>query len=313
MAADGFWVMMGIGFQILLRALTALRMRAIAHAQNLNMSTLTMMRIVFSSTFYSIFAPGSLAGGAVTFVKYLQHGAKPISAMANLYANKFIELLVVTLSAPLFWLMDKGFSFPWVLGYICMMVIGILMAFAIFLGRYGSLQWLATKINSHGQSLMRRKLAAVWIQIRQVGQVSKGILFSLVASYLMNILFVALSILCYAKALSIEVGLLPILWIYAIIFILRILPISISNIGVREASMVVLFAPYGVAATEATAWSLLMYSGLLFCGFIGLLIEAEFFWLRKKPPTKLESKGDPASQVLSQEKKRGGSDEPKSD
>ena len=46
--------------------------------------------------------------------------------------------------------------------------------------------------------------------------------------------------------------------------------------------MIVLLAPYGVLMTEATAWSVLMYSGPLVCALIGLTLEAEHFWLSRK-------------------------------
>jgi drug/metabolite transporter (DMT)-like permease len=69
------------------------------------------------------------------------------------------------------------------------------------------------------------------------------------------------------------------------------LPISVSNVGVREAGMIMLMVPYGVSMTEATTWSVLIYSGPLSCALIGLLLEAEHLWLRKKSVASVDSAG----------------------
>ena len=73
------WVVMGILLSILLKVLTAFKMQMIANTQGLNTNSLMMMRILFTSTFYSLLAPGALAGGAVTYLKYRQQGVEPIA------------------------------------------------------------------------------------------------------------------------------------------------------------------------------------------------------------------------------------------
>ena len=167
LAADLVWVVAGIVLMILLRVVTALRMQVIAKSQGLDTSTLMMMRIVFSSTFYNILAPGALAGGAVTYLKYRQQGIEPIAAMTNIYANKSIEVLVVLLSAPLFWLIDKDFNPCLIVGYALAMVVGFGFAFALFFGRFGNLRWLESIINRFGQSVVHRGL--YWRCLNRLG------------------------------------------------------------------------------------------------------------------------------------------------
>jgi uncharacterized protein (TIRG00374 family) len=280
--ANPLWVIAGVFLQILLRILNAFRMQAIANAQHLDTGYQTMMRIVFTSTFYNLLVPGALAGGVVTYVKYRQQGVKSMGAVANIYANKSLEVIIVSLSAPLFWLIDKGFSLHLIVAYGLTMVIGFCCGFALLFGRFGNLQWLESKIKNHGQSVVHRKLAALFRQVMQIGQISNRAIVALIAYSSVFFLFAALAIICFGHALDHEIGLLPILWIYPVIYLLGMLPISISNIGVREVSMLMLLAPYGVATTDAIAWSFLMYSGPLSCALIGLILEAENFWLRKR-------------------------------
>jgi hypothetical protein len=72
--------------------------------------------------------------------------------------------------------------------------------------------------------------------------------------------------------------------------------------------MIMLLAPYGVSMTEATTWSILMYSGPLSCAMIGLLMEAEHLWLRKNTVAVIDST---ERQVVVQNKKvsQGDSDD----
>lgn len=296
LVADPVWVFAGTVLLVLLRVLTSIRMQVIANTQGLNTNSLMMMRIVFTSTFYNLLAPGALAGGAVTYLKYRQQSVESIAAMANIYANKSIQLLVVLLSAPLFWLIDKNFNPSIITGYALVMVIGFGFAFALFFGRFGNLRWL----DSHGQSVVHRALMELCRQIGKIGQISHMTIFYLVILSAMHSLFAALGILCFGEALDIELGLVSILWIYSVVYLLGILPISVSNIGVREASMIMLMSPYGVSMTEATAWSVLMYSGTLSCALIGMLFEAEHLWLRKKSDAVVDSTGH---QLLEHNKK----------
>jgi hypothetical protein len=306
--ADPVWVIVGIALLILLRVLTAFKMQVIANTQGLDTSSLMMMRIVFTSAFYNILAPGALAGGAVTYLKYRQQGIEPIAAMANIYANKAIQLLVVILSAPLFWLIDKNFSLYLVAGYTVVMVVGFGLIFGLFFGRFGNLRWLAAKIANHGQSMVHRALMALCQQVGKIGQLSHRTLFFLIVFSAMHTLFAALAMLCFGNALSAEFDLIPVLWIYSAIYLLSLLPISVSNIGIREASMIMLMLPYGVSMTDATAWSVLMYSGPLSCALIGMLLEAEYLWLRKRS---VAGNGSSTHRLVSQKGKisQGESDE----
>jgi len=291
LTADLVWVVVGVVLLILLRVLTALRMQLIATTQGLDTSSLMMMHIVFTSTFYNILAPGALAGGAVTYLKYRQQGVEPFAAMANIYANKSIQLLVVLLSAPLFWLMDKDYNPYFITGYALVMVMGFGLAFDLFFGRLGNLRWLESKISNHGQSVVHRALTALCRQVGKIGRLSLRTIFVLVIYSAMHSLFAALAILCFGKALDVELGIVSILWINSVVYLLGMLPISVSNVGVREAGMIMLMVPYGVSMTEATTWSVLIYSGPLSCALIGLLLEAEHLWLRKKSVASVDSAG----------------------
>lgn len=302
LVANPLWVIAGVLLQILLRVLSALRMQAIAIAQGVDATLSMMMRILFTSAFYNILSPGALAGGAVTYVKYRQEGVRPAPAVANIYANKLIEILVVVLPAPLFWLIDQGFNLYLILACGVVVVMVLWQSLAFFFGRPGNLQWLESKINRHGVTSLHRALAALCRQIEKIGQISHQMTLVLLLYSALYALLAALAILCFGYALNFEVGLVAILWVYPVIYLLALLPVSISNIGVREVTMILLLASYGVTATEAVAWSVLIYCGPLSCALIGLAIEATHLWRRTEESRQIA----PARQETSQQHKQKG-------
>jgi uncharacterized membrane protein YbhN (UPF0104 family) len=70
-------------------------------------------------------------------------------------------------------------------------------------------------------------------------------------------------------------SLATIAWTRAAAVLIAVLPISISGLGVREGAMVVLLAPYGIAAADALAYALLAFATtILAVGLLGSLLEA---------------------------------------
>lgn len=275
--AKPFWIVVGILLQICLRIITALRMQAIANAQAIDTKSFAMVRIVFASTLYNLLAPGAVAGGAVTFLKYRQEGICTVPAVANIYANKVIEILVIALFSPLFWLIDQGFSASVIGAYGFAMCAAFSAAWGMVFGRQRTLLWLTARLRRYGPPGISPGLVNLSQQIALVGQSSTQTLAGLVGSSVMYGFVAALALACYGMALDLQIELVQALWVFSVIYLAAILPISISNLGVREAAMIFLLAPYAIAPAEAIAWSALMYAGPLSCALIGAMLDARYY------------------------------------
>ncbi|HWN06821.1 MAG TPA: hypothetical protein VNO53_06625, partial [Steroidobacteraceae bacterium] len=81
----------------------------------------------------------------------------------------------------------------------------------------------------------------------------------------------------FATACGIQLSFANIGWMHAVVAVLVLLPISFAGLGVREGTLVLLGARYGVAAPLALSWSLLLFAGMLFVAAIGACIEAWSF------------------------------------
>ena len=72
----------------------------------------------------------------------------------------------------------------------------------------------------------------------------------------------------YCSSLGLPVGYLEIAAISALCSLIAALPISIAGAGTRDAALIAILAPLGIAPAEAVALSALMLSNVLFVGAV---------------------------------------------
>jgi hypothetical protein len=82
-----------------------------------------------------------------------------------------------------------------------------------------------------------------------------------------------LSFLCAAYALELNVPVLTLVWTVALLRITRQLPLTISNIGVREGVLILALAPFGVSAAQAVALGLIALSKQIAIALIGFAYQ----------------------------------------
>jgi len=77
----------------------------------------------------------------------------------------------------------------------------------------------------------------------------------------------------YSRAAGISVPLMAFIWQASVVFVLAKLPISIANCGVREFTLIGFLSLYGVDATTAVFFSLLVFSNALLMAGIGIFYQ----------------------------------------
>lgn len=78
-----------------------------------------------------------------------------------------------------------------------------------------------------------------------------------------------LSIFFAAQAVDVTVPISAFFWVSMFLFISRLLPITVGNLGVREGILVFSFGVYGVDPATAILMGLLMFSSVFFVAIIG--------------------------------------------
>lgn len=82
-----------------------------------------------------------------------------------------------------------------------------------------------------------------------------------------------LSFLCAVYALEVDVPVLTLIWTVALLRITRQLPLTISNLGIREGILILVLAPYGVSAAQAVALGLIALSKQMAIAVIGFVYQ----------------------------------------
>jgi uncharacterized membrane protein YbhN (UPF0104 family) len=78
-----------------------------------------------------------------------------------------------------------------------------------------------------------------------------------------------------AVASSIELSLPPaaLVWIGSMVYLIQLIPVSVSGLGVREGALVLLMPFYGVTPVEALTFSLIIFGYTVFVGLLGGVLE----------------------------------------
>ncbi|WP_344808362.1 lysylphosphatidylglycerol synthase transmembrane domain-containing protein [Allohahella marinimesophila] len=278
------WLWAALFLQVLIRVITAARMQLLAHFQRLSLSFWVMLRIVLATAFYGLFLPGGIAGGAVTFVKYRQYGAGGAAALTNVVVNKAIAALTIGFLTCTAWLADfvrsQDATSPALNSLIALLSLLTLLLLPFLLKTGINAFGLAPRLqhryaNGHGR--FSRAAGALLSQMQILNDLGWRQTFVLIFAGCAAHVIGAAGMLFFGLALGLSIDLISVMWIYGMVFLLALLPISFANVGVREASMILLLAPFGIGAAEATAWSVLMYSGPLAAALAGALLEATAF------------------------------------
>jgi len=78
---------------------------------------------------------------------------------------------------------------------------------------------------------------------------------------------------CVARALGMNVPLGHFFWIVAIVSIVQMLPVTLAGVGLREGALVYLLKYEGVAASQAFAFSLAIFSVMVILSLTGGLLD----------------------------------------
>ncbi len=85
-----------------------------------------------------------------------------------------------------------------------------------------------------------------------------------------------------ARAASIAVPVVVLVWIFAAICVLGRVPISVANLGVREVTLVGLLGIYGVEKSQALLMSMIIFSALILMAVIGAMYQISWAVSSKK-------------------------------
>ena len=212
-----------------------------------------LVSLYFIGSFFNHLLPGLIGGDAVKAYYLYRDTGRGSSAVASVFMDRYVGfaglMLVGLIAFPFGFGYFKGSYIEWVLPLIVLLfVAGSFLVFGLKIGRNfkhlsGFYEYFAV-YRERKAVLMKTLLLSVAIQT--------VIIFAVYA---------------LGRGLGVKMPLLPLFIFIPVIWTIATIPISISGLGVREASFVLLFGFLGISPVQATAvsfaWFLSVATGSL--------------------------------------------------
>jgi glycosyltransferase 2 family protein len=227
-----------------------------------------------------IFLGTTTPGQAGDLVKawYLRDRGAPLApALLSVVLDRLFDLLVMAVFATLgiFALGQLLPSRELQTALVIAMGVGLTALTIVLIGR-GPRQWLLTGPVAQLMPRRLREALARWSEQLATLSLKPGLLLAVSAASLMSAAFTFYRLWLLFDALSLElVPLYVVIGVSALIAVLQVLPISIAGVGVRDAALIAVLAPYGYSAEQALSLSALFLLINLQHILVGFIVS---FW-----------------------------------
>lgn len=246
----------------------------------------TVFETKMVTRFYAQFLPSELMAASVKFYRLAEPTRQWGEVMAALVFFRVVNMGALTLLGLAFWLIEMPEGPGRWIGLVLIVLVAMLAAVHLILS--------SPRVARMGKRLLNTRWFA-WFKGRLVDKV-KELTQTTIQSYrlfhdtVLPIILLAVvrhvigiaSFAIVALSLGIDLSILTIGWIRVVLHAIMTLPISLSGIGVREGSLVLLLAEYGVPGSDAVALAFLLFVLTLAQNSLGGMFELKNV-LRPKP------------------------------
>jgi len=271
----------------------SMKMRLILQRQGCILNTATIFRASTVASLYSMIMPGMLSMGVKWYIlkKSTGKGTNVFSSMAYNQFSSIVTMMMFGLGAFILTnpaaIASTNAKNSYMLQVFCGILLVVIVLFCLLLlnNRTGSII-----INAIGY-LFRPLPIGIRQKAREIPE--QIALFQVVGwrFHLLMILITSVGILVggivmylfAAKALNLTIPLAVFVWLWPIIYILQRVPISIANLGVREATLASLLPIYGVEPSQAVMMSMILFSALVFMAVLGAVFHFSGFKTGARP------------------------------
>jgi len=260
-------------FAIILFWIRSIKMRYILKKQGCIVSINTVFGATVVTCLYSLILPGILSTGVKWYI--LKKGTgKSSNVLCSMIYNQWLIMTIMTV----FGLAALMFTDPVKLSItstknqqlfsvVCgiLLIVVIAVSLTLLNNKTGGkitkaleilLRPLPEKIRPKGLQILEQiatfQTAGTGFHIRIAAASTFDTLIGGVIAYILA-----------ARAANVNAPIGTFIWLCAIVYILGRIPISVANLGVREAMLVVTLAPYGVDEPQALLMSMILFSVLI--------------------------------------------------
>ncbi|HEX6387288.1 MAG TPA: lysylphosphatidylglycerol synthase transmembrane domain-containing protein [Anaerolineae bacterium] len=249
--------------------LSAYRWRLLLHTRGTDVSILFLIESYLVGVFFNNFLPSTVGGDAYRAYDSWRLGQSRSGAVAVVFIDRFLGLLVLMLFALLALLVSNQlmgnvpYLHLWVLSGTAGMLAATWLMFAPPRGLPEVIGRIQFPFRNKIRSIMDAFLA--FKGQREVLFKALGISVLLQANVVIHYYLIA-------RSLSLPIPFYSFFLIIPLTTVITLLPISVNGIGVRENAYVFFFTPFAVLKPEAVAFAWIAYGMVVVQGVMGGLI-----------------------------------------
>jgi uncharacterized protein (TIRG00374 family) len=276
----------GFALFVVMRVPAAYRMHLITQLQRMSLSTFEIFKISLVTSFFGLFLPGYIAGGAIRW-HMLSKDNKGVEALASVAFDRVNDTIVLMSFGCICMLVGSEASVPpgvpWILTGT---LLSLLVAYAMLLNERTTrlTMRLAEAMGLHRLRWLHRLITRLIDSMHRFRQFSMKTRLQLLGLSLLSHSLGALVYFLLSDALDLGLSYAVCGWLRAVLHLLFLLPLTVSGIGVRESALILLLAPLGISSPQAVAFSILLTLGLLLIAGLGGLLAPGMYVARRKAP-----------------------------
>jgi glycosyltransferase 2 family protein len=231
------------------------------------------------ATFYSLIFPGDLIAGTIAWYKLSFPIRKEIEVGSLLIYFRLLNTLTLLIIGGIGVWFDPHLGTPQLRILIVTMLLIICIIFIPFFRTP-----LSTAVKDVGKKILLKfplqrffypLFSRIWESIEVFQNLGFHTLIVLIGiSFIIHFTGI-LTYYLLTIALDINMSIFLVGWIRSFLNILQSIPVTIGGLGVRETSIVLILANYGITPTKAFSFSLAVFCLILVPGILGGIVE---FW-----------------------------------
>jgi len=262
--------------------LRSVKMGFILKKQNCEVDSIKIFGASSVTTLYSLIMPGLLSTGVKWYI-LKQHTGKGSNVFSSMVYNQFTVLILASATA-LVALIATNPAGTWQLPAICSVMLALLALVCLSLLNRTIGPKLTSRLSNILNNLPRLlsdngKKILEQLSVFQTSPWSFHLKILALEFTIMTVVRTTIYIFA-AEAARINVPITVLVWQSAVVFMLGRLPISIANLGVREATLIGTLALYQVDASSAFLMSMIIFSNVILMAVIGAIFQ--LYWIFQK-------------------------------
>lgn len=270
-SANLFLLFLAAASHIMGFTLSAYRWRLLLRSQGADSSIMYLIQSYVISMFFNNFLPSTIGGDGVRAYDSWRLGQSKSGAVAVVFVDRFLGLLVLMLFASVAALFSPEImsSDPSLYAWVIVGTLGCVTLTAIIFVPSEYLPRLVTRLPIP----FKEKL----LKILRSFLAFQGKTSVLIRALWLSTLLQANVVIHYfliSEALGLNIPFMSFFLIVPLATFIMMLPISINAIGVREGTFTFFFAAFGVLHPEAIAFSWIVYGMIVVQGLIGGVLYA---------------------------------------